>query len=123
MDKDYFNFIIKDMPKNSVKRACYIVREYLKYSKKVEVNDDIVLKSNEKCAVTLEEYLEAVRILLAYSYENSDALTEVELHHCECDCGQIKYNNFCKGEFSVVDEDTDKTKNLKLCKYYYLEDK
>lgn len=113
MDRKFLDYIINDMPKNSVKRACYIVREYLRYSEK---GQDEVLKSSPGCAVTLEEYLEATKVLLSYSYQNSEEKTEIELFSCENDCS---YNNgcngFCKGEFSLSN---NSKKQLKLCKYY-----
>ena len=114
MEREFFEFVIKNMPKNSVKRACYIVREYSRYSK---IETDSILTCEEGCAVSLHEYLEAVKVLLAYSYENSDMLTEVEQFACESDCS---HNNgcvgFCNGEFSISKKSHDKT--LKLCKYY-----
>lgn len=115
MNKEYLKFIIKDMPKNSVKRACYIVREYLRYAEQIKIGQDKVLKIEEGCAVTLEDFVEATQILLSYSYENSQKTTEVELFTCNNDCS---HNNgcigFCSGEFSIVSSD----KKLKLCKYY-----
>lgn len=115
MEKEYLNFIVKDMPKNNVRRACYIVREYLRYSEQTKIGQDEVLKSGKGCAVTLEEYLDAMRVLLAYSYESSQKTTEVELFCCESDCS---HNNgcggFCDGEFSI----NSSNKKLKLCKYY-----
>lgn len=114
MDRDFLNYIIKDMPKNSVKRACYIVREYLRYSEIVKIGQDKALTSSEGCAVTLEEYLEASKVLLAYSYENSQKTTEVELFSCENDCSHNHgCFDFCNGEFSLSSD-----KKLKLCKYY-----
>jgi hypothetical protein len=117
MDRGYFNYIIKDLPKNSVKRACYIVREYLRYSTTKKINQDEVLKNEEDCCVTLEEFLEASQILLSYSYENSKDTDEIEFSSCENDC---QYNNgcngFCEGEFSLTSYPNPK--KLKLCKYY-----
>jgi hypothetical protein len=114
MDRETLNYIIDDMPKNSVKRACYVVREYLRYSNEIKIDQEEVLQCEEGCAVTLKEYLEASKILLAYSFENSKKETNIELFNCENDCS---HNNgctgFCMGEFSV-----SKEKNLNLCKYY-----
>ena len=107
MERGYLDYITKDMSKTNVRRACYIVREYLKYS-----NDN-----KDKCAVSSQEYLEAVNILLAYSYENSDSMTEVELFVCESDCSHNNgFGGFCNGEFSLSKNSNDKT--LKLCKHY-----
>lgn len=113
MQREYLEFIIKDLPENSVKRACYIVREYLRYSKIAKINQDCVLKSSEGCAVTLEEYIEASKILLANSFENTDDDTCIEQFYCESDCSYNNgYGGFCKGEFCL--SDSAKT----LCKHY-----
>lgn len=115
MNREQFNNIIKDMPKNSVKRACYIVREYLRYSQIKMIEQDKVLKCDEGCAVTLEEYLEASRILLAYSYKNSDNKTEIELFQCINDCNNNNgCSGFCKGEFELSSE----VKTLNFCRNY-----
>ncbi len=117
MEKGYFNFITKDMEKNSVKRACYIVREYLRYSKKIRTEDDSeALTIEEGCAVTLDEFLEASNILLAYSFKNSQDTTIQEFFYCENDCSHNNgYNGFCKGEFSLSNKSN---RELKLCEYY-----
>lgn len=114
MERDFLDYIIKDMSKNNVKRACYIVREYLRYS---EVGTNNTLTCKEGCAVSLQEYLEAVKVLLSYSYENSDKTTEVELFCCESDCSRNNgCGGFCNGEFSLSKSSNEK--QLKLCKYY-----
>lgn len=113
MDRNEFNFIIKDMPENSVRRACFIVREYLRYSQKEKVGQEEILKSSQGCAVTLEEYYQATKILLAYSYENSEKNTIQELFKCESDCSHNHgCGDFCQGEFSLSNQ------SKKLCKYY-----
>jgi len=115
MERRYFDFITKDMPENSVKRACYVVREYLRCSRVTGNGESKVLICNEDiCAVTLEEYLEASKILLAYSYENSDEKTIQELFSCESDCCRNNgLSGFCEGEFSL-----SSSKTKKICKKY-----
>ncbi len=105
MDREDLDLIIRNLPKESVKRACYIVREYKRYEKDGNFID---------CAVTKEEYEEALKIILAYAYTTSDNNTVVELMKCYSDCNR---NNgtcgFCDGEFQIT-----KDQSKKLCKYY-----
>lgn len=104
MNRNDFNYIIEKFPKGSVKAACYIVREYIRH----EMRNDLI-----HCAVSKEEYDEAVKVLLAYSFQTSSQDTFAEQWLCDGDCDR---NNglygFCPGEF----QNTSNVK--KLCKYY-----
>lgn len=114
MNRELLNFYTKDLSENSVKKATYIVREYLRYSKVISEGNVNTLGSEEGCAVSLDEFLHAVKILLAHSHNTCDKTTEVEFFRCENDC---RYNNgcnaFCDGEYSLGTE-----KKLQLCKHY-----
>jgi len=105
MEKELFDFIVNDLAKDSVKRACYVVREYRRNEK---------LGNLDNCAVTKNEYEDAINILLAYSFQTSDKDTLVEQWQCDSDCNR---NNglwdFCPGEFQICNDSTKK-----LCKYY-----
>ena len=91
------------MTKDGVKRACYIVKEYLRY-----VNNGYM----DDCAVTYEEYELALKRILAFAFNKSDYDTVEYLGKCEVDC---KYTDklFCDGEFSV-----DKNHAEGPCRYY-----
>ena len=105
MKRDSFDFIVNDLPKDSVRRACYVVREYERCKK--SGNLDI-------CAVSEEEFDLAVSILLAYSFQTSDKNTLVEKWQCDSDCNRNNgFYGFCPGEFQI-----SKDPSLKLCKYY-----
>ena len=105
MKKELFDLLLKDLPKNSVKRACYIVREY----RRCEAIGNFNL-----CAVTKEEYDEALGILLAYSFSNSYNDTVVEMWQCDGDCSRnFGILDFCPGEFQIT-KDPEK----KLCKFF-----
>ncbi len=104
MNINSFNYTIKNFPEGSVKRACYIVKEFIRHERKNDL---------ENCAVSKEEYDEALNILLAYSFQTSTEKTFAEQWLCDGDCER---NNglygFCPGEFQ-------KSSNAKkLCKYY-----
>ncbi len=100
MYKSDFEILIMTLPENSVKRACYVVREYIK-------NDF------SSPLVSEEEFYSSLRILLAHAYQTSDDKTTVEQWYCENDCDR---NNglfeFCPGEFQI------NGKSRTLCKYY-----
>ena len=100
MKRERFEQYIKNMPEGSVKKACFIVKEYL--------------KGEGFSAVDKEEASVALGLLLSYCYENSKYDTFVEEYYCKGDC---IFNNseefpFCPGEFSLAND--AKT----LCKYY-----
>ena len=104
MNRNEFLYLVKDLPDGGVKKACYIVREYIRHE---------IMKDLSHSAVTKEEYDEAVRILLAHSFKTSDNDTTIEDWYCEFDCNRNNgLEGFCKGEFQ------SSSKAKKLCKYY-----
>ena len=116
MEKEIFAWYTKDLPKNSVKRACYVVREFLRYRKVTQNKETGKLECEvlPGCAVTFEEYEKARNIILSYAYQNSNRTDTVELFACDENCVQNDYGNdaFCKGEFSLH------KKSLNLCPHY-----
>ncbi len=103
MTKELFYLLTEKLELNSVKKACFIVREFLRESQDIN------------CAVSFEEYLEAIKIILAYSYQTSDEFTTVDLYYCPGNCVDNGKYGFCEGEFSRNDN------SLKLCPYYIKE--
>ena len=103
MKKEDFELVkqIRELKKGGVQEACLIVKEYLSN-----------LSDTTKSAVTYEEYLDAVHILMNYSYENSNKDTIIDECYCEYDCRMNTEFNVCKGTFSLS------SKGKKLCKYY-----
>ena len=116
MEKEIFAWYTKDLPRNSVKRACFVVREFLRYSKVTQNKETGTLECEilPRCAVTFEEYEEARNVILSYAYQNSTKLDKVELFVCESDCvhNDYGYDAFCNGEFSLH------SKSLNLCPHY-----
>ena len=100
MTKEEFEYFISQF--GEVKKACYIVREYLR----CEIQ-------NIESVISKDEYIEAVRILLAYTYANCNDFSTINRWYCENDC---THNDglypYCPGEFQL-DRDSKK-----LCKYY-----
>ena len=97
--------ITKDLPIDSVKKACYIVREYTRCEKSGNL---------EYSAVTKKEYDIALGIILAFAFTNSKDDTTVEQWLCDSDCNRNDgLCGFCKGEFQI----NNKT-GKQMCKYY-----
>ena len=103
IDKNYYEYLTKDFPENSVRKACYDVREFMR-SQKYGTMDN---------AVTEEEFYKSLDILLAYSYEQSNDETVVEQYYCDSECER---NNgiygFCPGEFQI------NSKSRVLCRHF-----
>lgn len=103
MNRCEFDAITSNLSEGSVKRACYVVREYRRCEKSGNL---------DMCAVSKEEFDSALDIVLAYSYQTSDKDTFAEQWQCESDCCSNN-RGFCKGEFQI-----DNARSKKLCKYY-----
>ena len=103
MNKENFELVkqIRELRQGGVQEACLKVKEYL-----------LNLDNPDNAAVTREEFIDSVNILMNYSYENSNKDTIVEECYCEYDCRMNTEFNVCKGTFSVSG------KGKKLCKYY-----
>ena len=105
MNRNEFDTITSDLNKDGVKMACYVVREYIRCERS---------KKLDFCAVSKEEFDNALNVLLAFSYQNSDNNTLVEQCECESDCNRNNgLNGFCSGEFQLK-QNTNKV----LCKHY-----
>ena len=99
MYKDKFDYMTKDMvplEDGGVKKACFIIQEYRKNKGRVHP-----ITGESLCAVTEEEYNDALSVLVSFSYKHSTYGTKTELHRCTLgdDCNPS--SAFCKGEFSA----------------------
>ena len=96
MTREQFANITKNLKRGGVKEACYIVKEYI----------DNRQRSYGECAVTKTEVYEAVKVLLAFSFKNSDKDTEVNMFRCGDNCmmdsdeNQVCLYQFMENEFS-----------------------
>lgn len=103
MKREEFYNLTKNMKRGGVKEACYIVKEYM----------DNRMRDYKECAVTKTEVYEAMKVLLAFSFKNSDKETEVNMYRCNKECmmnsdpNQVCLYQFMENEFS-----------LKLCDNY-----
>ena len=103
MERKEFDFIkqILEVKEHGVKEACLMVKEYLNN-----------LEDITKSAVTKEEFIEAITIILNYSFTSSNKNTVVKEYYCKEDCRMNTEFCFCKGEFSLS------SNSKKLCKHY-----
>ena len=100
MDKEIFAWYTKDLPRNSVKRACYVVREFLRYTKVTQNQETGTLECEvlPGCAVTFEEYEDIYRVL------NEDPMIDI-----------FWYKEF--ENLKINDKAIDMFKQEKLLKY------
>ena len=116
MKKDDFEFAkeLLEIKEGSVREACVVVREFLKNTelRKRKIQSRAMYDVNSDSAVSMEEFLEASKVLLNYSFSNSDKNTMPEYTYCQDDCRMKDCFGFCKGEF------TESKDSKQLCKYY-----
>mgnify|MGYP005815677995 FL=1 len=100
------NAILKqnNYQKGGTLEACVKVREFLQGS----IPEAKTVHSLFSC-VTAEEFLEAVKVLMAFASQNPD--TVPKRWHCSSDCCKCS-SSFCQGECSL-DKDSDN-----LCPYF-----
>lgn len=91
--------------KGGTKEACVKIREFLKY---VSINEDEFIISRNSC-VSSEEFIDAVKTLIAYAFEREDEIPKT--WHCDNDCYKIS-NILCPGECNIDKEAKE------LCPYF-----
>jgi len=113
MERTEFDFAVKHIKciPEGTKEACVIVREFLQTRPRIQAG----LHS----AVTTEEFLKAVKTLMAYSWENRENDCVPEFYHCDNDCSNIQRCIFCPGEYQLAGKD-EKGMSLskKLCPHF-----
>lgn len=105
MTKEEMQFVLKDNSylENGTKQACVKIQDFLKHIKSIESSS----------SVNNREFLDAINVLLAFSFREKDTIPE--RWYCECDCrhsGAL----LCPGEFNV------NKSSHKLCPYFRQED-
>ena len=99
---DYAVEQIKCIP-GGIKEACVIVREYLQNISAYDLELQTLKSRNS--AVKVEEFLNAVKILMAYSWENRENDCIPELWNCDVDCSNVHKLIFCPGEYQIASKD------------------
>lgn len=108
MEKEMIDFMIKSNKylSGGTKEACVKVREFLHYSS----TDKDTVRTQGCSAVNAEEFVEAVKVLMASAFQREDEIPE--RWHCDSDCERITTCFFCKGEFNLNKESN------KLCPFF-----
>jgi hypothetical protein len=119
MERKMLDFAVSNMKciEGGTKEACVYVREYLQNCMvpKYE-NKDI---SSVNSAVTSDEFIEAVRVLMGYAWENRKDDNIPETFYCDKDCSYIDTHYICPGEFQLAQKDeVGKPFSKKLCPHF-----
>ena len=97
------------------REACIKIREVMNH----KMNPGNQLHA-PGCSVTIEEFLDAVEILVSFAMEHEDK--KVYKYCCEPDCVYAG-NPYCKGRIIVGVKNRWNAKNVKVCPYHVEEDK
>lgn len=106
MEKNKLDFILKknNFLKGGTKEACIKAREFIRYS---SISNDGI--SSKLSCISDEEFLKAVKVLIAFSFNKDDTIPET--WSCDSDCKRIS-QDICPGECNI-----DKTSS-KMCPYF-----
>lgn len=106
MKREELEFILKSNRylEGGTKEACVKVRNFLEYAK----NPGNQLHSPMSC-VTADEFVEAVKILMAFAFRQEDTIPE--RWRCDNDCRKVN-SLLCPGECNIS-KTADKT-----CSYF-----
>lgn len=117
MNKEELDFLNKyfDCVPNGSKEACIKVREYLQHIDQIE-NGITVFPS---CVVSNQQFLNSVRILLAYAWQNKENDCAPEFWYCDNDCSYLDGYFLCPGEFQLAAKEKEgKNLSKKRCPYF-----
>lgn len=98
MDKQQLANTIKSSASwiNGTKASCIKIRDFIENAQITEKG----IQTTDATCVTTEEFVEALKILMAYSYLRYD---EIPIRwHCKHNCKK-KSDGICKGIFNVKD--------------------
>lgn len=106
LDRDEVEFVLSDNNyiKGGTKEACVKVRQVLKNSQ----NNYNQLNAST-CSIQIEEFIEAVKVLMAAAFKKEDEIPET--WYCENDCKMIS-NLLCPGECNLSND------SEKRCPFY-----
>lgn len=98
MERRELDFVLKQnrFLKGGTKEACIKIRDFLRHAVKSENQ----IHSSDSC-ITADEFMEAVRTLMAFAYQQDDNIPE--RWRCDGDCRRVSYL-FCSGECNTSDE-------------------
>ena len=106
MERNQLDFALKknNYLEGGTKEACIKARDFIKYS----VISKTGINSNLSC-VSDEEFIRAVKVLIAFSFKQEDTIPET--WSCDSDCKRIS-QDICPGECNINKD------SLKTCPYF-----
>jgi len=124
MERDFFDYVTETLNcvKGGSKEACLKVREFIQNANLDEDGKIIVSKHS---AVNGEEFLEAVRVLMAFAWQNKEQDMVPERFICDHDCSRLTQDIFCPGECQVISKEAlnkNETSKVKAKKCPYFQD-
>ena len=84
---------MKCCKKDGTNAACLKVKDFIR---NLDKSDERLLVSSS--CVSTEEFIEAVKVLLAFANSNEDTIPE--RWHCDSDCRRV-FSPWCPGECSI----------------------
>ncbi len=96
MERKELDFVLKHNHyfKGGTKEACVKVRDFLNC---VESSENQI-HSALSC-VTVDEFVETVKTLMAFTFQQEDSIPEK--WRCDSDCRQVTSSSLCPGEFNI----------------------
>lgn len=98
MDRQQLGYAIEKYAQwvGGTRESCIKIKDFIENA---QITENGIQKTDATC-VTTEEFLEALRILMAYSYLKYDEIPT--RWHCKTDCKE-KSRDICLGTFNVKD--------------------
>lgn len=119
MEREYLDDTIRHLKciPFGTKEACIKVREYLKNARLDSGND--MIQGGEYNSVDSKEFVEAVKVLMANSWEQRENDRVPDMWYCDSDCSNIDTCIFCPGECQLAPTDEGgKSLSKRLCPYF-----
>ena len=106
MERNKLDFLLKknNFLEGGTKEACIKARDFIRYS---SISEDGI--SSKLSCISNEEFLRAVKVLIAYSFKQEDTIPETWL--CDSDCKRIT-ETLCPGECNINKDSS------KICPYF-----
>ena len=104
MEKDFFEFLIKNLKctTGGSKEACIKVREFIQHAT-IDKEGNII--PTKHSSVDSKEFMESVRVLMAFAWQKKGQDCVPERFICDNDCSELNHEGFCSGEFQLVSKD------------------
>ena len=105
MEKDFFDFLIKNLKctAGGSKEACIKAREFIQHAT-IDKEGNIIPSGHS--SVDSKEFMEAVRVLMAFAWQNREQDCVPDRFVCNEDCSSLDYQGVCLGEGQLISKET-----------------